>query len=130
MKKVSFMRLPMLAASYRNMKKIIPPFLLEMQVAIFGIETFEVHLRGQHFKLFIDHKPLEKLDKVHSKMLNGSQQMMNLFSFKIIYKKGDKIPADFLSHNAVDVIKFELAKRTKRQNSVEFAPEFTKQSAA
>jgi hypothetical protein len=42
-------------------EKNYTPFLLEMQAAIFGMETFEVHLRGRHFKLFTDHKPLEKL---------------------------------------------------------------------
>jgi hypothetical protein len=45
------------------------PFLLEMQAAIFGMETFEVHLKGQQFKLFTDHKPLEKLGKVYTKNL-------------------------------------------------------------
>jgi hypothetical protein len=83
-------------------EKNYTPFLLEMQAAIFGMETFEVHLRGRHFKLFTDHKPLEKLGKVHTKTLNRLQQMMNLFSFEIIYKKGDEMPADFLSRNAVD----------------------------
>ena len=43
------------------------PFLLEMQAVIFGMDTFEVHLRGRHFKLFTDHKPLEKPGKVHTK---------------------------------------------------------------
>jgi hypothetical protein len=35
-------------------------FLLEMKAAIFGMETFEEHLKGHHFKLFTDHNPLEK----------------------------------------------------------------------
>ncbi len=73
------------------------PFLLEMQAEIFGMETFEVHLKGRHFKLFTDHKPLEKLGKVHTKTLNRLQQMMNVFSFEVIYKKGDEMPADFVS---------------------------------
>jgi hypothetical protein len=64
------------------------PFLLEMQAAIFGMETFEVNLKGRHFKLFTDHKKLDKLGKVHTKTLNRLQQMMNLFSFEIIYKQG------------------------------------------
>ncbi len=38
-------------------EKNYTPFLLEMQAAIFGMETFEVHLNGWHFKLFMDHKP-------------------------------------------------------------------------
>jgi hypothetical protein len=85
------------------------PFLFEMQAAIFGIETFEVNLKGQHFKLFTDHKPLEKLGKVHTKTLNRLQQMMNIFSFDIIYKQGDEMPADFLSQNALDANKFDLS---------------------
>ncbi len=32
-------------------EKNYTPFLLEMQAAIFGMETFEVNLRGWHFKL-------------------------------------------------------------------------------
>jgi hypothetical protein len=90
-------------------EKNYTPFLLEMQAAIFGMETFEVHLKGRHFKLFTDHKPLEKLGKVHTKTLNRLQQMMNVFSFDIIYKQGNEMPADFLSRNAVDAIKFDLS---------------------
>jgi hypothetical protein len=66
-------------------EKNYTPFLLEMQAAIFGMETFEVNLKGCHFELFTDHKLLEKLGKVHTKTLNRLQQMMNLFSFEIIY---------------------------------------------
>ncbi len=90
-------------------EKNYTPFLLEMQAAIFGMETFEVHLKGRHFKLFTDHKPLEKLGKVHTKTLNRLQQMMNVFSFDIIYKQGSEMPADFLSRNAVDAIQFDLS---------------------
>ncbi len=42
--------------------------------------------------------------------------MRNLFSFKIIYKKGDEMTADFLSHNAVDTIKFDLTSFVQEQN--------------
>jgi len=87
-----------------------------MQAAIFGMETFEVHLKGRHFKLFTDHKPLEKLGKVHTKTLNRLQQMMNLFSFEVIYKKGDEMPADFLSRNAIDAINFDLSTYAREQN--------------
>ncbi len=97
-------------------EKNYTPFLLEMQAAIFGMETFEVHLKGRHFKLFTDHKPLEKLGKVHTKTLNRLQQMMNLFSFDIIYKQGSEMPADFLSRNAVNAIQFDLSTYAKEQD--------------
>jgi hypothetical protein len=87
-----------------------------MQAAIFGMETFEVHLKGRHFKLFTDQKLLEKLGKVHTKTLNRLQQMMNLFSFEVIYKKRDKMPEDFLSLIAVDPIQFDLSTYAKEQN--------------
>jgi len=90
-----------------------------MQAAIFGMETFEVHLKGHHFKLFTDHKPLEKLGKVHTKTLNRLQQMMNLFSFDIIYKQGSEMPADFLSRNAVDAIQFDLSTYAREQEKDE-----------
>jgi hypothetical protein len=53
--------LPMPAESLQKHEKIYTQFLLEMQAAIFGMETFEVHLKNQQFKLFTVHKPLEKL---------------------------------------------------------------------
>jgi hypothetical protein len=100
-------------------EKNYTPFLLEMQAAIFGMETFEVNLKGRHFKLFTDHKPLEKLGKVHTKTLNRLQQMMNLFSFEIIYKPGSEMPADFLSRNTVDAIKFDLPTYAREQDKDE-----------
>jgi len=66
--------------------------------------------------LFTDHKLLEKLGKVHTKMLNRLQQMMNLFSYEVIYKMGDEMPANFLSCNAVDAIQFDLSTYAKEQN--------------
>jgi len=100
-------------------EKNYTPFLLEMQAAIFGMETFKVHLKGHQFKLFSDHKPLEKLGKVHTKTLNRLQQMMTLFSFKIIYKKGEEMPADFLLRNAVDAISGDLSSFAQDQNKDE-----------
>jgi len=44
-------------------EKNYTPFLLQMQAAIFSMETFEVHLKGRQFKLFTDHKPLKSLVK-------------------------------------------------------------------
>ena len=80
------------------------PFLIEMQAALWGMEHFSNYLRGRHFTLFTDHKPLEKLGKVHSKTLNRLQEAMNSYDFEICYKKGEEMPADFLSRNIVSAI--------------------------
>jgi hypothetical protein len=68
------------------------PFLLEMQAAIWGMEHFSTYLRGRKFTLYTDHRPLEKLGKVHTKTLNRLQEAMNTFDFEIIYKKGSEMP--------------------------------------
>ena len=59
-----------------------------MQAALWGIDHFDVYLRGRSFLLLTDHKPLEKLGKVHTKTLNRLQEAMGWYSFEIIYKKG------------------------------------------
>ena len=45
-------------------------YLLEMQACIWAIQHFDVYLCDTHFYLFCDHKPLEKLSKVHTKTFN------------------------------------------------------------
>jgi hypothetical protein len=80
------------------------PFLLEMQAAIWGMEYFSTYLRGRKFTLYTDHRPLEKLGKVHTKTLNRLQEAMNTFDFEIIYKKGSEMPADYLSRNLISAI--------------------------
>ena len=77
------------------------PYLLEMQAAIWAMEHFDTHLRGRHFTLFTDHRPLEKVGKVHTKTLNRLQEAMLTFDFEIMYKKGSEMPANFLSRNMV-----------------------------
>jgi RNase H-like domain found in reverse transcriptase len=49
------------------------PFLLEAAAAVWGMEIFNEYLRGKQFILFTDHKPLEKLGHLHTKMLNRLQ---------------------------------------------------------
>ncbi len=80
------------------------PFLLEMHAAVWGMEHFSHHLKGQRFLLFTDHKPLEKLGKVHTKTLYRIQEAMMEYDFEIFYKKGDEMPADFLSRNVCSLI--------------------------
>ena len=87
-------------------------YLLEMQAACFGIQHFDVYLRGRRFFLHTDHKPLEKLSTVHTRTLNRLQQLMLDYNFTICYKPGkDNVVSDFLSRNpvsAVDVAKNDL----------------------
>jgi len=52
------------------------PFLQEMHAAMWGMEHFSHHLKGQQFLLFTDHKPLEKLGKVHTSTLFCIQEAM------------------------------------------------------
>jgi len=75
------------------------PFLLEMHAAVWGMEHFSHHLKGKRFLLFTDHKPLEKLGVVHTKTLHRIQEVMMEYDFEIHYKKGEEMPADFLSRN-------------------------------
>jgi hypothetical protein len=76
-------------------EKNYTPFLAEMMAAVWGMNHFDVYLKGKRFTLFTDHRPLEKLNKVHSKTLNRLQEAMNIFDFEIVYKKGNEMPADF-----------------------------------
>jgi transposase InsO family protein len=85
-------------------EKNYTPFLLEMLACCWGIDHFEVYLRGRKFVIYSDHRPLEKLSCVHTKTLNRLQEKMNNFDFIIQYKKGSEMPADFLSRNALEEI--------------------------
>ena len=87
-------------------EKNYSPFLLEMQASVWGMNHFDTYLRGRHFTLFTDHRPLEKLGAVHTKTLNRLQEAMLEFDFETVYKKGSEMPADFLSRNVVNAISF------------------------
>ena len=41
------------------------PFLVEMAAMIWAMEHFDTYLRGQHFTVYSDHKPLETAGKKH-----------------------------------------------------------------
>ena len=97
-------------------EKNYTPFLLEMQAALWAMDHFHVYLKGNHFTLMTDHKPLETMGTIHTKTLNRLQEAMNTeFSFSIVYKKGSEMPADFLSRNAIDSIKWENSSLQEEQ---------------
>jgi hypothetical protein len=80
------------------------PFLLEMLACCWGIEHFDVHLRGKKFVLYSDHMQLEKLSCVHKKPLSRLEHKMTEHNFVIQYKKGSEMLADFLSRNVLEEI--------------------------
>jgi hypothetical protein len=61
------------------------------------MEVFNEYLRGKQFILFTDHKPLEKMGHLHTKMLNRLQTALLEHDFVVQYKKGTTMPADYLS---------------------------------
>jgi hypothetical protein len=91
------------------------PFLLEMQAAIWGMEHFGTYLRGRKFILFTDHRPLEKLGKVHTKTLNRLQEIMNTYDFDIMYKNGSEMPVNYRSRNLVSAISWESSQLQQAQ---------------
>jgi hypothetical protein len=93
------------------------PFLLEMQAAIWGMDHFSTYLRGRKFTLITDHRPLEKLGKVHTKTLNRLQEIMNTYDFNIVYKKGSEMPEDYLSRNLVAAISWDTSALQQAQNA-------------
>ena len=79
-------------------------FLLEMLAATAGIDHYSVYLKGRHFDLYTDHRPLESLSAVHTKTLNRLQEKLLEYSFTIKYiKGGENVIADYLSRSAVPV---------------------------
>ena len=102
-------------------EKNYSPFLLEMLACTWGIDHFEVYLKGRKFVIYSDHRPLEKLSCVHDKTLNRLKQKMNEYDFIIQYKKGSEMPADFLSRNVLEEIQIFTPELPALQNSDEFA---------
>ena len=102
-------------------EKNYTPFLLEMMAAVWAMEHFDSYLRGRKFTLFTDHRPLEKLATVHKKTLNRLQEAMLVYDFKIVYKNGKEMPADFLSRNvlaSIDVFNDDLPRLQKEDEFI------------
>jgi hypothetical protein len=81
----------------KDHEKNYSPFLLEAAAAVWGMDHFNQYLKGKMFILYTDHKPLEKLGHLHSKMMNRFQTALLEHNFIIQYKKGSDMPADYLS---------------------------------
>jgi RNase H-like domain found in reverse transcriptase len=77
--------------------KKFSPFLLESAEAIWGMDHFNEYLKGKKIILYTNHKPLEKLGHLHSKMMNWFQTVLLEHNFIIQYTKGSDMPDDYLS---------------------------------
>ena len=72
-----------------------------MQGALWGIEHFQYYLKGRPFLLFTYHKPLTGLCNVYKRTHNRLRQAMLDYNFQLIYKKGNKMPANYQPLNMV-----------------------------
>ena len=88
----------------KDHEKNYSPFLLEAAAAVWGMDTFNEYLKGKRFILYTDHKPLEKMGHLHTKTMNRLQTAMNEYDCIIQYKKGDTMPADFLSRQIDEIV--------------------------
>jgi hypothetical protein len=81
----------------KDHEKNYSPFLLEAAAAVWGMVHFDEYLKGNKIILNTDHKPLEKLGHLHSKMMNWFLMALLKHDFVIQYKKGSDKSADYLS---------------------------------
>jgi hypothetical protein len=57
------------------------------------------------------------LGKLHTKTLNQLQEVLDTYDFDIIYKKGSKMPADYLSRNLINAISWDASTLQQAQNA-------------
>ncbi len=81
----------------KDHEKNYSPFLLVAAAAVWGMDIFNKYLKGKKFILYTDHKPLEKMGHLHTKMMTRLQAALLEHDFVIQYKKGEIMPADYLS---------------------------------
>ena len=80
-----------------------PAFIAEMTAALYGMRQFEHYLKGKKFFLYSDHKPLQHVNKTHSKTLNRLQLLMSEMFPVIKHVSGkDNSVADYLSRYHVE----------------------------
>jgi hypothetical protein len=75
-----------------------------MLACCWGIDHFDMYLKGRKFEIYSVHWPLEKLSCVHKKTLNRLTHKMNEYDFIIQYKKGAEMPVEILSRNVLEEI--------------------------
>jgi len=96
-KEGNFYAISFASRQLKDLEKNYSPFLLETAAAVWGMDFFNEYFKGKCFILYMDHKLLEKLGHLHSKMLNRLQTALLEHDFVKQYKKGSNMPADYLS---------------------------------
>jgi hypothetical protein len=82
-----------------------------MAATAWAVEYFHTFLKGVHFTVFLDHKPLEALNTRHSKTLTRLEEQLMTYNFTLVYRKGeDNAPANALSRNVAKATSFIEAK--------------------
>ena len=95
--------------SLRDHEKWYSTFLLETAAAVFGMQQFDVYLRGKPFVLWSDHLPLvsrtNSLTAQGKKTLSLLSQKQLEYNLVVKYRPGpENVPADLASRNAVDAV--------------------------
>ena len=90
--------------------------MLELAAASWAIDYFAVYLRGKHFELFTDHKPLETLNKVHKETLNRRNMALktDCFLYTMSDESGDIIAEQKNYHFDSDVRDFFLKSKSPK----------------
>jgi transposase InsO family protein len=93
--------------SLKEFEKNYTPYLLELAACTWAVDHWSVYLAGDKpFVLLTDHRPVEKMTRLHKKTLNRLQQQMLEYNFIVQYRKGDANGApDALSRNPVDSLR-------------------------
>ena len=92
------------------------PFLLDITASDWAMDHYSVYLKGKHFLLFADNKPIEPLSAIHTKTLNRKQETMKQFNFEIFSQNDPQLPTDLRSENLICEISFDNEKWRKIQN--------------
>ena len=67
------------------------------------MDHYDVYLKGKHFALYTDNKPVSVLKPVHVKTLHRLEENLRAFDFEIIYRKGNEMLSDFSSRQIVNL---------------------------
>ena len=112
----SFQTVSYASRKLKDHEKNYAPFLLEISASVWAMDHYNVYLKGKHFLLYTDNKPIIKLNTVHTKTLNRLNESMKQFDFEILPLQGNELPADFKSNNLVNVINNDNDKWRKIQS--------------